>query len=40
MVNNLALYKVFSTFDLKSAYQVLIKETDPKYTEFEANERL
>ena len=41
MVNNLALYKVFSTFDLKSAYhQIPIKETDRKYTGFEANGRL
>lgn len=41
MVNNLALYKVFSTFDLKSAYhQVPIKDADRKYTGFEANGRL
>ena len=41
MVNNLAIYKVYSTFDLKSAYhQVPIKETDQKYTGFEANGRL
>ena len=33
MVNNLAAYKVYSTFDLKSAYhQVPIKESDRKYT--------
>ena len=38
MINNLAQYKVFSTFDLKSAYhQVQIKESDLKYTGFEAN---
>lgn len=40
-VNTLANYKVFSTFDLKSAYhQVPIKESDQKYTGFEANGRL
>lgn len=41
MVNNLAQYKVFSTFDLKSAYyQVPIQESDRKFTGFEANGRL
>ena len=41
MINNLAQYKVFSTFDLKSAYhQVPIKESDRKFTGFEANGRL
>ena len=41
MVNNLAAYKVYSTFDIKSAYdQVPIKESDRKYTGFEANGRL
>ena len=41
MVNDLAAYKVYSTFDLKSAYhQVPIKESDRKYTGFEANGRL
>lgn len=41
MVNSLASYKVFSTFDLKSAYHpVQIKQTDRKYTGFEANGRL
>ena len=41
MVNKLAKYKVFSTFDLKSAYhQVPIKGSDRKYTGFEANGRL
>lgn len=41
MVNNLEIYKVYSTFDLKSAYhQVPIKETDQKYTGFEAIGRL
>ena len=38
MVNTLAKYKLFSTFDLKSAYhQVPIKESDMNYTGFEAN---
>ncbi len=41
MINNLAGYKFFSTFDLKSAYhQMPIKEADQKYTAFEANGRL
>ena len=41
MVNNLANYRVFSTFDLKSAYhQIPLKEADRKYTAFEANGRL
>lgn len=41
MVNDLANYSVFSTFDLKSAYhQIPIKEADSKYTAFEANGRL
>ena len=41
MVNTLAKYKLFSTFDLKSAYhQVPIKESDMIYTGFEANGRL
>ena len=41
MVNDLAAYKMHSTFDLKSAYhQVPIKESDRKYTGFEANGRL
>ena len=41
MVNDLAAYKVYSTFDLKSAYhQVPMKESDRKYTGFEANGRL
>ena len=41
MINNLAQYNVFSTFDLKSAYhQVLIQESDRKFTGFEANGRL
>ena len=41
MINNLAQYKVFSPFDLKSAYhQVQIKGSDRKYTGFEADGRL
>ena len=41
MVNILAKFKLFSTFDLKSAYhQILIMESDMKYTDFEANWRL
>ena len=41
MINNLAHYKVFSTFDLRNAYhQVPILKDDRKYTGFEANCRL
>ena len=41
MVNKLSKYKVFSTFDLKSAYQQIpIKDSDKKYTAFEANSQL
>ncbi|XP_065679006.1 uncharacterized protein LOC136093720 [Hydra vulgaris] len=41
MINELAKYKVFSTFDLKSAYhQIPIKNSDKKYTAFEANGKL
>jgi len=41
MVNKLAEYKVFSTYDLKSAYhQVPLRVSDKKYTAFEANGRL
>ena len=41
MVNKLSKYKVFSTFDLKSAYhQIPILESDKKFTAFEANGRL
>ena len=41
MVNKLSKYKVFSTFDLKSAYhQIPIKDSDKKYTAFEANGQL
>ncbi|XP_076062398.1 uncharacterized protein LOC143037735 [Oratosquilla oratoria] len=37
MVNELSTYHVFSTFDLKSAYhQIPLKESDKKYTAFEA----
>ena len=37
LVNKLSLYKVFSTFDLKSAYhQIPIQESDKIYTAFEA----
>ncbi|XP_076037194.1 uncharacterized protein LOC143022734 [Oratosquilla oratoria] len=36
MVHSLAKYKVFSTFDLKSAYhQISIKESERQYTAFE-----
>ena len=38
MINNLAHYKVFTTFDLRNAYhQVPILKDDRKYTGFEAN---
>ena len=41
MINNLAHYKVFPTFDLRNAYhQVPILKDDRKYTGFEANGRL
>ena len=41
LVNNLATYKVFSTFDLKSAYhQIPIDEAEKPYTAFEANGKL
>ena len=41
MVNELAKYNLFATFDLKSAYhQVPIRESDKKYTAFEAFGRL
>ena len=41
MINNLAHYKVFSTFDIRNAYhQVPILKDDRKYTGFEANGRL
>ena len=41
MVNNLAKYSFFATFDLKAAYhQIPIKEADKKYTAFEADGKL
>lgn len=41
LVANLARYKYFSTFDLKSAYhQIKLKQSDRKYTAFEANGQL
>lgn len=41
MVHDLAKYKVFSTFDLKSAYhQINIKESERKYTAFEGAGKL
>ena len=41
MINNLAKYRVFSTFDLKNAYhQLPICDSDKKYTGFEANGKL
>ena len=41
MVHGLAKYKVFSTFDLKSAYhQIEIKACERKYTAFEADGKL
>ena len=41
MINNIAHYKVFSTFDLRNAYQqVPIVKDDRTYTGFEANGRL
>ena len=41
MINNLAKYRVFFTFDLKNAYhQLPICDSDKKYTGFEANGKL
>ena len=41
MVNKLATYNFFSTFDLRSAYhQIQIAESERKYTTFEANGKL
>ena len=41
LINNLSVYKMFSTFDLKSAYhQIPIVESDKAYTAFEANGKL
>ena len=37
LVNNIAGFKVYNTFDLRSAYhQVSIREGDKPYTAFEA----
>ena len=41
MVNTLAKYAIFATFDLRSAYhQIPIREEDKKYTAFEADGKL
>ena len=41
LITKLAKYKYFSTFDLKTAYhQIKIKESDKKFTAFEANGQL
>lgn len=41
MVNELAKYSLYSTYDLRSAYyQLKIKNSDKKFTAFEANGRL
>ena len=41
MVNELAQYKIFSTFDLSSAYhQIKIIDSEQKFTAFEANGKL
>ena len=41
MVNELSKYSLFSTFDLCSAYhQIKLKESERKYTAFEANGKL
>jgi len=41
MVNELAKYSVFSTFDLRSAYhQIKIADSESKYTAFKANGKL
>ena len=41
IVNKLSQYKVFSTYDLKSAYhQIPIKESEKKYTAFEGDGEL
>ena len=41
MINSLAEYNYYSTFDLKSAYyQIPIRPEDKQYTAFEANGRL
>ena len=41
MVNELSKYNVFSTFDLRNAYhQIKLRESERKYTAFEANGKL
>ena len=42
MINNVAHYRVFSTFDRRNAYRQLVPivKDDRKYTRFEANGRL
>ena len=41
MINELAMYSVFSTFDLRRAYhQIEIVDSDCKFTAFEANGKL
>ena len=41
LVNELAKYCIFSTFDLRSAYhQILIAESDRPFTAFEAGGKL
>ena len=41
LINEIALYKVFSTIDLRAAYhQIIIRDADKPYTAFEANNRL
>ena len=41
MVNELAQYNIFSTFDLRSAYhQIKIIDSEQKFTAFEANSKL
>ena len=39
-INKIARYKVNSTVDLKSAYQIAIQEDDKPYTAFEGNKHL
>ena len=39
-MNKIARYKVNSTVDLKSPYQIAIQEDDKSYTAFEGNKRL
>jgi len=40
MINELSKYRVFSTFDLRSAYQIKLVESECKYTAFEGNGKL